>query len=291
MAVELNELETQALSREEDEQLMETVAEAYEQEDFETVAEIIAVPFAKVVKQREITSLLLNKDVRDDGDRTVVVTTDDLVAYVSDLKGHAKQVDIVENEVPVFFQRIFTNPMFDVRTFRKGRIGDLAKIMMRAGEIVAEKRDKRTIDVIRASIQPGFTVDISSGSVFTKAAFKSATSIGEDIGLPLKYILMRGGRNQDVEGFAGLADPVAADLQTRGVQSITFSGGNFVNSVHCEDTEAFFFFDTQIGDYVLEKEDQVEIEQPQKFKQGVLAFEESGVAIYNPKVVRVRITT
>jgi len=264
--------------------------EAHESGDLETQAEVLSSYFSEAVAAQEITSLLLRRrdlDAKDSSMKMVVFDGD--VAFISNVKGEPVEAEIVESEVSLTPHRIFSEQTINERSIRKGLI-DTFQIMDRAAFRVKQQRDKRTVDLFRASIQTATHQVACAGGSLTKAALVEGVGILEDKGFNLKWILMRGSRNADVKSFTNESDAVAEELFKKGVRNIEFSGGRIVNTPQMLTTEVYLIPDFEVGEYVVEHEEQVEYEEKKRLKRGVLCYEESAVGIKQAEIVKIVIT-
>ena len=276
-------------SREALQTLAGMLREAHESGDLETQAEILSAYFSEAVAAKEITSLLLKRRVLDAKDSSMkMVVFDGDVAFISNVKGEPVEAEIVESEVSLTPHRIFSEQTINERSIRKGLI-DTFQIMDRAAFRVQQIRDTRTMALIRASIQVA-THQVSVAGSLTKAALVEGVGLLEDKGFGLKWIVQRGTRNADVMGFTNEADSVAAELFKKGVRNIGFAGGLFVNTPQMLTSEIYLIPDFDVGEYIVEHEEQIEYEEKKRLKRGVLCYEESAVGISQAEIVKIVIT-
>jgi len=247
------------------------------------LAAAIAAPIDEEIKRKEITPLLLTQHTLPKGERPIYQKKPRVKAYWISTEGEAREQELGQDEVEFPTGRIHATPMVDVGVLKRGNIGTLMDIQTKSAEDIRKKIDNRTLTVLSAAVPAANTVEVTGGKL-TDDALNEAISIIEDLELSVKYIVMRGGRFNDMRGW-DLDPETRAELRTKGVIKNYGTGGILLTAAAAMD-EIILVPDEEVGKMPIRETLQVEaIDQKPQFKTGWLVWMELGQGITRPEIL------
>jgi hypothetical protein len=246
------------------------------------LAAAIAGPIEQEIKRTEITSLLLTRHVLPLGEPARYQKRAKVKAYWISRNGEAMASDVDGDEVEFPIHRIHAMPMIDISTLKHGNIGSLTDIQKAAAEQIRKEIDKRTLAVISAAVPAANTVTITGGKL-TEEGLNEAMTILEDQELNLKYIVLRGGRFNDLRGW-DLDPQTDKELFDKGVIKI-YGGANILRTSAMDATEVLLLPDEEIGKWPIREQLKTDtIEEKKRFKTGWLTWMEVGHGVTRPEI-------
>lgn len=253
-------------------------------EGLDAIAAFVAGPIEKEVDRREITSLLLTKlDLPVSEPAKFQMAGEGIKATWISADGDVCESNIKGDEVEFPIGRLATNPMVDISVLKHGNIGSLADIMKKAGKKIRLALDTRCLSLLSAAVPVANTVECSGGKL-TKEAMAKARTFIEDQELAVKYILMRGARAEDMEGWE-LDQQTLREMQLKGIFKI-YNGAEIIFSATMAADEVILIPDEEVGKYAIRQKLTTQaIDVPLKFKTGWLAWLEAAMGITNPAIL------
>jgi hypothetical protein len=260
------------------------MAEALESTDgLRALAAAIADPIEQEIKRKEITSLLLTQHTLPRGERPVYQKKPKVKAYWISTEGKAREQELGEEEVEFPINRISSLPKVDIDTLKFGNIGKITDMQTAAAKAIREEIDKRTLKVLSAAVPAANTVEVTGGKL-TEDAMNEALSIVEDLELSVKYIVMRGGRFNDIRGW-DLDQETRAELRTKGVIKNYGTAGILLTAM-ADLSEILLVPDEEIGKMPIRESLQTSaIDERTEFTTGWLVWMELGQGITRPEII------
>jgi len=267
---------------------METMArfmsEALESPDgLRALAAAIAAPIEQEIDRKEISSLLLTKHTLPKGERAVYQKRNEIRAFWVSPEGEAREQEAKKDELEIPTHRIHATPMVDVSVLKHGNIGTLMDLQTSAAEEIRKEIDKRTLTVLSAAVPPANVVEVT-GSALTDTALNQAISILEDLEMPVKYIVMRGRRFNDMRSWT-LDPETKAELRTKGIIK-NYGTGSILLTAAAPLDEILIIPDAEIGKMPIRETLTTEtVEYKTRFKTGWLVWMELGQGIVRPEIL------
>ena len=251
--------------------LMSEAAESAE--GLKALAAAIAPPIDMEIKRREITSLLLTRHKLPPGEPAKYQKKPKLKAYWISKDGDAVESGILEDEVEFPIHRIHAMPMVDISVLKHGNVGSMLDIQKASATEIRKAIDKRTVTVLSASVPAERTVTVTGGKL-TDDALNEAISFIEDQELRVKYILMRGRRQNDMRGWE-LDPQTDRELFSKGMFKI-YNGASIIATSAMPPDEILLVPDEEVGKFALRQPLTTEtINEVKRFKTGWLAWMEA----------------
>lgn len=252
-------------------------------EGMRALAAAIAAPIEQEIARKEISSLLLTQHTLPKGERPLYQKKPRVKAYWISTEGEIREQHLGQDEVEFGTNRIHSNPMVDVSVLKNGNIGTLMDIQQAAADEIRKEIDKRSINVISAAVPSANTIEVA-GSVITEAALNEAISILEDLELSAKYIVMRGGRFNDMRGWD--MDPqTQLELRTKGVIK-NYGTGGILLTASAALNEVLILPEEEVGKMPIRETLKTEaIDRKERFKTGWLVWSELGQGILRPDIL------
>jgi len=152
-----------------------------------------------------------------------------------------------------------------------------------AGSAIRKKLNERTVSVIAAAVPDSNIIEVA-GSALTEEALHQAISILEDKDLSLKYIVMRGGRFNDIRGWD--LDPVTErELREKGIVKY-YSGASVLLTAAAKADEVLLLPDEEIGKFAVRTQIAVEADnRPSEFKVGWVVWMEVAHGVLRPDLI------
>lgn len=268
----------------EQEEVGKLIAQAYEEGDLKAIAAIVAPPIELEISRREITSLLLTKvDLKAGEPATFQMAANNITAKWISKDGDVCESEVKGDEVEFPFGKAVALPMVDTSTLKHGNIGKLSDILKKAGKQIRIIVDQRTISLLSAAVPVANTVECSGGKL-TREAMSKAKAFIEDQELAVKYILMRGSRAEDMEGWE-LDQATRREMMLKGIFKI-YNGAEIIFSASMLANEVILLGDDEVGKYAIRTPLTTDvIEEKKRFKTGWLAWLEAALGITNPAIL------
>jgi hypothetical protein len=184
-------------------------------------------------------------------------------------------MDDHEIEFPV--GRVASNPAVDVSVLRNGDIHRLTDMEKWAGTAIRKKLNQRVVKVISESVPEANTVEIGGASL-TEEGLNQAISLLEDKDLTVKYIVLRGGRFNDMRGWE--LDPVTErELREKGILKY-FSGAQVLTTSAAQMDEILLIPDEPVGKMAVRTPIAVEPDnRPSEFKVSWVVWMELALGV------------
>ena len=169
-----------------------------------------------------------------------------------------------EEEIEFPIDRVASNPAVDVSVLRNGDVYRLTDMEKWAGSAIRKKLNQRAVRVVSEAIPEANTVEIGGASL-TELGLNQAVSLLEDKDLTVKYIVMRGGRFNDMRGWE--LDPVTErELREKGILKY-YGGAQVLTTAAAQMDEVLLVPDEQIGKIAIRTPIAVEPDsRPSEFK-------------------------
>jgi len=267
---------------------METMArlmsQALESPDgLRALAAAIAAPIEQEIDRKEISSLLLTKHTLPKGERAIYQKRNTVNAFWISNEGEAREQEAKKDELEIPTHRIHSTPMVDVSVLKHGNIGTLMDLQTSAADEIRKEIDRRTITVLSGAVPAANVVEVTGASL-TEAALNQAISILEDLEMPVKYIVMRGRRFNDMRSWT-LDPETKAELRTKGVIK-NYGTGSILLTAAAPLDEILIIPDAEVGKMPIRETLTTEtVEYKQRFKTGWLVWMELGQGIVRPEIL------
>jgi len=240
-------------------------------------------PIYDEIKQKEIATLLLAEHKLPKGEPARYNKAPEVRAYWIGAGGQVHQSNMNEEEIEFPIDRVAANPAVDVSVLRNGDVYRLTDMERWAGSAIRKKLNERTVSVISAAVPQSNIVEVA-GNALTEEALHQAISILEDKDLALKYIVMRGGRFNDVRGWD--LDPVTErELREKGIVKY-YSGASFMLTAAAKAEEVLLIPDEEVGKLAVRTPIAVEPDnRPSEFKVSWVVWMEVAIGVLRPDLL------
>ena len=272
-------MKTKGISPERFEAIAADLREAYGMgpEGLRTIAASIAPPIYDEIRQKEIASLLLTENKLPKGEPARYNKIKEVRAYwiASGGQVHRSNMDDAEIEFPV--DRVASNPAVDVSVLRNGDVHRLTDMEKWAGSAIRKKLNQRAVNVISGAVPEANTVEIGGASL-TEEGLNQAISLLEDKDLTIKYIVLRGGRFNDMRGWD--LDPVTErELREKGILKY-YSGAQVMTTSAAQMDEVLLIPDEPVGKMAVRTPIAVEPDnRPSEFKVSWVVWMELALGV------------
>ena len=278
-------MKSKAISQERFEAIAADLREAYGMgpDGLRAIAAVIAPPIYDEIKQKEIATLLLAEHKLPKGEPARYNKVREIKAFWIGAGGQVHQSNMDESEIEFPIDRVASNPAGDVSVLRNGDVYRLTDMEKWAGSAIRKKLNERTVSVISAAVPASNVVEVA-GTALTEAALHQAISILEDKDLSLKYIVMRGGRFNDIRGWD--LDPVTErELREKGIVKY-YSGAQVLLTAASKAEEVLLIPDEEIGKFAVRAQIAVEADnRPSEFKVGWVVWMEVAHGVLRPDLL------
>jgi len=272
-------MKTKAITLEQFDAIAADIREAYGMgaDGLRTIAASIAPPIYDEIRQKEIASLLLTENKLPKGEPARYNKIREVRAYwiASGGQVHRSNMDDAEIEFPV--DRVASNPAVDVSVLRNGDVHRLTDMEKWAGSAIRKKLNQRAVKVISGAVPEANTVEIGGASL-TEDGLNQAISLLEDKDLTIKYIVLRGGRFNDMRGWD--LDPVTErELREKGILKY-YSGAQVLTTSAAQMDEVLLIPDEPVGKMAVRTPIAVEPDnRPSEFKVSWVVWMELALGV------------
>ena len=248
-----------------------------------TIAASIAQPIYDEIKQKEIASLLLTENKLPKGEPARYNKVREVRAYWIAAGGQVHRSNMDEEEIEFPIDRVASNPAVDVSVLRNGDVHRLTDMEKWAGAAIRKKLNQQAVKVISAAVPEANTVEVA-GATLTEDAVNQAVSLLEDKDLTLKYIVLRGGRFNDIRGWD--LDPVTErELREKGIIKY-YSGAQVLLTAAAQLDEVLLIPDEEIGKLAVRTPIAVEPDnRPSEFKVSWVVWMEVAIGVLRPDLL------
>ena len=248
-----------------------------------TIAASIAPPIYDEIRQKEIASLLLTENKLPKGEPARYAKIKEVQAFWIATGGQVHRSDLDDDEIEFPVSRVASNPAVDVSVLRNGDVHRLTDMEKWAGTAIRKKLNQRVVKVISEAVPAANTVEIG-GTSLTEAGLNQAISLLEDKDLTIKYIVMRGGRFNDMRGWE--LDPVTErELREKGILKY-FSGAQVLTTSAAKMEEIILIPDEPIGKMAIRTQIAVEPDnRPSEFKVSWVVWMELALGVLRPDMI------
>ena len=248
-----------------------------------TIAASIAPPIYDEIRQKEIASLLLTENKLPKGEPARYAKIKEVQAFWIATGGQVHRSDLDDDEIEFPVSRVASNPAVDVSVLRNGDVHRLTDMEKWAGTAIRKKLNQRVVKVISEAVPAANTVEIG-GTSLTEAGLNQAISLLEDKDLTIKYIVMRGGRFNDMRGWE--LDPVTErELREKGILKY-FSGAQVLTTSAAKMDEIILIPDEPIGKMAIRTPIAVEPDnRPSEFKVSWVVWMELALGVLRPDMI------
>ena len=278
-------MKTKAITQEQFDAIAGDLREAYGMgpEGLRTIAASIAQPIYDEIKQKEIASLLLTENKLPKGEPARYNKIKEVRAYWIASGGQVHRSNMSDDEIEFPVERVASNPAIDVSVLRNGDIHRLTDMEKWAGAAIRKKLNQRTVRVISEAVPEANTVEIGGASL-TEDGLNQAISLLEDKDLTVKYIVMRGGRFNDMRGWE--LDPVTErELREKGILKY-YGGAQVLTTASARMDEVLLVPDEQIGKIAIRTPIAVEPDsRPSEFKISWVVWMEIAMGVLRPDML------
>ena len=248
-----------------------------------TIAASIAPPIYDEIRQKEIASLLLTENKLPKGEPARYAKIKEVQAFWIATGGQVHRSDLNDDEIEFPVSRVASNPAVDVSVLRNGDVHRLTDMEKWAGSAIRKKLNQRVVKVISEAVPVANTVEIG-GTSLTEAGLNQAISLLEDKDLTVKYIVLRGGRFNDMRGWE--LDPVTErELREKGILKY-FSGAQVLTTSAAKMDEIILIPDEPIGKMAIRTPIAVEPDnRPSEFKVSWVVWMELALGVLRPDMI------
>ena len=248
-----------------------------------TIAASIAPPIYDEIRQKEIASLLLTENKLPKGEPARYAKIKEVQAFWIATGGQVHRSDLDDDEIEFPVSRVASNPAVDVSVLRNGDVHRLTDMEKWAGTAIRKKLNQRVVKVISEAVPAANTVEIG-GTSLTEAGLNQAISLLEDKDLTVKYIVLRGGRFNDMRGWE--LDPVTErELREKGILKY-FSGAQVLTTSAAKMDEIILIPDEPIGKMAIRTPIAVEPDnRPSEFKVSWVVWMELALGVLRPDMI------
>lgn len=253
------------------------------------LAAAIAVPIKTEVDKMSIAPLLFTEHLRPVGESATYQIRSKTKAYWIDSNGDAIESEIKGTEVTFPDNIVASTPMVKKSTLKHGNIGTLVDIQKEASTEIRTTIDTRAVGLISDAVEVGMTVTVTGGAL-TSEGLNEAMSRIEDLGLSVKYLVMRGSRLNDMKNFD--LDPVTArELNEKGIFK-SYNGAQIINFPGMDTDEVLIIPNFEIGKMGVREDLTADtLDEKKRFMIGWLIWKELAMGIVNAdKLAKVVIT-
>jgi len=278
-------MKTKAITSQQFEAISTDLRDAYSlgSEGLRTIAASIAPPIYDEVRQKEIASLLLTENKLPKGEPARYAKIKEIQAFWIATGGQVHRSDMDDDEIEFPVGRVASNPAVDVSVLRNGDIHRLTDMEKWAGSAIRKKLNQRAVKVISEAVPEVNTVEIGGASL-TEAGLNQAISLLEDKDLTVKYIVLRGGRFNDMRGWE--LDPVTErELREKGILKY-FSGAQVLTTSAALMDEIILVPDEPVGKMAIRTPIAVEPDnRPSEFKVSWVVWMELALGVLRPDLL------
>jgi len=278
-------MKTKAITSKQFEAISTDLRDAYSlgSEGLRTIAASIAPPIYDEIRQKEIASLLLTENKLPKGEPARYAKIKEVQAFWIATGGQVHRSDMDDDEIEFPVGRVASNPAVDVSVLRNGDIHRLTDMEKWAGSAIRKKLNQRAVKVISEAVPEANTVEIGGASL-TEAGLNQAISLLEDKDLTVKYIVMRGGRFNDMRGWE--LDPVTErELREKGILKY-FSGAQVLTTSAAQMDEVILVPDEPVGKMAIRTPIAVEPDnRPSEFKVSWVVWMELALGVLRPDLL------
>ncbi len=278
-------MKTKAIPQEKFEAIAADLREAYGMgpEGLRTIAASIAQPIYDEIRQKEIVSLLLTENKLPKGEPARYNKIKEVRAYWIASGGQVHQSNMTDEEIEFPIDRVASNPAVDVSVLRNGDVHRLTDMEKWAGAAIRKKLNQQAVRVISAAVPEANTVEVA-GSTLTEEALNQAVSLLEDKDLTVKYIVLRGGRFNDLRGWD--LDPVTErELREKGILKY-YTGAQVLMTAAAQMDEVLLVPDEEVGKLAVRTPIAVEPDnRPSEFKVSWVVWMEVAIGILRPDLL------
>jgi len=278
-------MKTKAITSKQFEAISTDLRDAYSlgSEGLRTIAASIAPPIYDEIRQKEIASLLLTENKLPKGEPARYAKIKEIQAFWIATGGQVHRSDMDDDEIEFPVGRVASNPAVDVSVLRNGDIHRLTDMEKWAGSAIRKKLNQRAVKVISEAVPEANTVEIGGASL-TEAGLNQAISLLEDKDLTVKYIVMRGGRFNDMRGWE--LDPVTErELREKGILKY-FSGAQVLTTSAAQMDEVILVPDEPVGKMAIRTPIAVEPDnRPSEFKVSWVVWMELALGVLRPDLL------
>ena len=278
-------MKTKAITSQQFEAISADLRDAYSMgsEGLRTIAASIAPPIYDEIRQKEIASLLLTENKLPKGEPARYAKIKEIQAFWIATGGQVHRSDMDDDEIEFPVGRVASNPAVDVSVLRNGDIHRLTDMEKWAGSAIRKKLNQRVVKVISEAVPAANTVEIAGASL-TETALNQAISLLEDRDLTVKYIVMRGGRFNDMRGWE--LDPVTErELREKGILKY-FSGAQVLTTSAAQMDEILLIPDEPVGKMAIRTPIAVEPDnRPSEFKVSWVVWMELALGVLRPDLL------
>jgi hypothetical protein len=278
-------MKTKAITSQQFEAISADLRDAYSlgSEGLRTIAASIAPPIYDEIRQKEIASLLLTENKLPKGEPARYAKIKEIQAFWIATGGQVHRSDMDDDEIEFPVGRVASNPAVDVSVLRNGDIHRLTDMEKWAGSAIRKKLNQRAVKVISEAVPEANTVEIGGASL-TETGLNQAISLLEDRDLTVKYIVMRGGRFNDMRGWE--LDPVTErELREKGILKY-FSGAQVLTTSAAQMDEIILIPDEPVGKMAIRTPIAVEPDnRPSEFKVSWVVWMELALGVLRPDLL------
>ena len=278
-------MKTKAITQERFEAIGADLREAHGKgaDGLRAIAAAIAPPIYDEIKQKEIASLLLTENKLPKGEPARYNKIREVKAFWIAAGGQVHRSNMNEEEIEFPIDRVASNPAVDVSVLRNGDVYRLTDMEKWAGSAIRKKLNERTVSVVSAAVPEANTVEVA-GAALTETALNQAISILEDKDLSLKYIVLRGGRFNDMRSWD--LDPVTErELREKGIVKF-YSGAQVLLTAASKLDEVLLIPDEEVGKFAIRTPIAVEPDnRPSEFKVSWVVWMELALGVLRPDLL------
>ena len=278
-------MNTKAIPQEKFEAIAADLREAYGMgpEGLRTIAASIAQPIYDEIRQKEIVSLLLTENKLPKGEPARYNKIKEVQAFWIASGGQVHRSNMSDEEIEFPVDRVASNPAVDVSVLRNGDVHRLTDMEKWAGAAIRKKLNQQAVKVISAAVPEANTVEVA-GATLTEDALNQAVSLLEDKDLTLKYIVLRGGRFNDIRGWD--LDPVTErELREKGIIKY-YSGAQVLMTAAAQMDEVLLVPDEEVGKLAVRTPIAVEPDnRPSEFKVSWVVWMEVAIGVLRPDLL------
>jgi len=278
-------MKTKAITSQQFEAISGDLRDAYSlgSEGLRTIAASIAPAIYDEIRQKEIASLLLTENKLPKGEPARYAKIKEIQAFWIATGGQVHRSDMDDDEIEFPVGRVASNPAVDVSVLRNGDVHRLTDMEKWAGSAIRKKLNQRAVKVISEAVPEANTVEIGGASL-TEAGLNQAISLLEDKDLTVKYIVLRGGRFNDMRGWE--LDPVTErELREKGILKY-FSGAQVLTTSAAQMDEIILVPDEPVGKMAIRTPIAVEPDnRPSEFKVSWVVWMELALGVLRPDLL------
>ncbi len=278
-------MKTKAITQEQFDAIAADIREAYGMgpDGLRTIAASIAPAIYDEIKQKEIASLLLTENKLPKGEPARYNKIKEVRAFWIASGGQVHQSNMTDEEIEFPVDRVASNPSVDVSVLRNGDVHRLTDMEKWAGAAIRKKLNQQTVRVISEAVPEANTVEIGGASL-TEDGLNQAVSLLEDKDLTVKYIVMRGGRFNDLRGWD--LDPVTErELREKGILKY-YTGASILTTAAAQMDEVLLIPDEEVGKLAVRTPIAVEPDnRPSEFKVSWVVWMEVALGVLRPDML------